>query len=105
MKNLKLCISVILMLVLTISSVFAVVQLPGNIGSLSNVSNQNDLVTNLVIKVNGIVIAKAGHIVRVERGQDLPVELFFKGSSVCGSGTDNPCYDVRARVYIGGYEY
>ncbi len=105
MKNFKLYISALLMLVLTISSVFALtLPLPTNF-NLPNVVNNNDIVTSLLIKVDGIV-ADQNTPVRVERGQLLPVELFFRGNpNVCTNGADNPCYDVRARVFIGGYEY
>ena len=65
-----------------------------------------DFVTDLRVKVNG-VNADSNLPVRLERGQQVAVEVFFTGNPLgrCQVGEDNPCYDTRVEVEIQGYEY
>lgn len=93
MKNFKLYISaILLLLVLTVASVYAT----------------GDLVTQESITVNVDGVDLSSNVpLYVERGQELPISISFIGNSnVCSSdSSNNTCYDARIRVFIGGYEY
>jgi len=107
MKALKFAMMFVLILTLITSSVFAL-QLPTNIVRpvVQNVVVQDKyLITD--VEVNGMLADQNNNnnVIYVERGQRVPVEVFFKGTGLCSANEDNPCYDVRLRVYLGGYEF
>jgi len=62
-----------------------------------------DFVTIDHVKVNGMAADPLSPIF-LERGQQVFVEVFFRGTDVCVIGDANPCYDTRVEVEIQGYE-
>ncbi len=92
-----------LMLILSISAVFAAV-LPNNLNNLfqnqvvglGSTASRDDFRIDSV-KVNDIT-ATSNKQIRVERGTVVPVEVEF-------TGTNKIAYDTRIKVYLGGYEY
>ncbi len=89
MKTLRFMAFLVLILVLLTTSVYA----------------DKFVVTD--VKVNGIVAQAENNqnVIYVERGQTLPVEVFYVGAKPCTADDNNPCYDTRVRVSLGGYEY
>ncbi len=63
-----------------------------------------DFVTIDHVKVNGMAASPLSPIF-LERGQQVFVEVFFRGTDVCVIGDANPCYDARVEVEIQGYEH
>lgn len=62
-----------------------------------------DFVTINHVKVNGMAVDPLFPIY-LESGQQVFVEVFFRGTPVCSAGDSNPCYDARVEVEIQGYE-
>lgn len=111
MKGFRLLAFMLLVLTLVSSSIMAITYVPLMVDYGSNSSSS--FINLDSVKVNGQTLASSGptgavsHVIALDRGQEVVVELQFTGNpqGVCTTRTNNPCYNVRASAEINGYEY